>query len=446
MNAYSQSHGITTASEFGGCARARRGNNRTLTMQRSVRLWLASLWLGAAVCMTAAPAAFALGFRNPDQDARATAQGEAFVAQADNPSAVYYNPGGLTQLTGTQISGGGYFFFPDFSFDDGLNSEEMNTWSLSPHIYVASDLGMEKWRFGFGFNVPYGTAVDWGDHGALRYVVTTSQMQVYNFAPTAAYQINENVSVGAGVNIYHGRIHMKQRAFLSASLEDGRGDFQGDGQAVGATVGVLWKINKQNTVGVTYRSPFTIDFDGHAEVSRVPLFLGYDTSESSASARIEFPQQVVIGYAFRPIEKLKLEVDVEWTDWDTLDDVKLHSRNTFFDSDYNSSYILPMDWQASFFYEFGVQYDLTEEWALRAGYIYSENSVPSETFSAMVPDTNRHVFSVGVGYSTKRWGVDIAYQYVLGEDRTIRDSSYTSVNGKWEVHSQAVMFTATLKF
>jgi len=38
------------------------------------------------------------GFRLPDQDAFATAGGEAFAATADNASAIYYNPAGISQL------------------------------------------------------------------------------------------------------------------------------------------------------------------------------------------------------------------------------------------------------------------------------------------------------------------------------------------------------------
>src|SRR5664279_1080376 len=48
------------------------------------------------------------GFGLPDQDAFATARGEAFVATADNPSAIYYNPAGITQLKGNNLRGGIY--------------------------------------------------------------------------------------------------------------------------------------------------------------------------------------------------------------------------------------------------------------------------------------------------------------------------------------------------
>src|ERR1041384_3936651 len=52
--------------------------------------------LGCAVPLTG----FAFGIRVFDHDAFATARGDAFVATADNPSAIYYNPAGITQLEG----------------------------------------------------------------------------------------------------------------------------------------------------------------------------------------------------------------------------------------------------------------------------------------------------------------------------------------------------------
>jgi long-chain fatty acid transport protein len=44
---------------------------------------------------------YGLGFRIADQNAEATARGNAFTATADNPSAVFYNPAGITELSGT---------------------------------------------------------------------------------------------------------------------------------------------------------------------------------------------------------------------------------------------------------------------------------------------------------------------------------------------------------
>jgi len=57
------------------------------------------------------------GIEVPMQGARASGQADAFTAQADDPSAIFYNPAGLTQLRGTQISAGLYFLQPEFHLD-----------------------------------------------------------------------------------------------------------------------------------------------------------------------------------------------------------------------------------------------------------------------------------------------------------------------------------------
>lgn len=403
--------------------------------------------LAAATLLAVATASFGLGFRNPDQGARATGQGEAFVAQADDPSAVYYNPAGLAQLDGTHLMGGLNVMLRDYKFT-GATVETMDEPAFLPHFYAATDLGQPKLRFGFGMNVPFGTKVDWGDAGSLRYVVTESELMVANFAPAIAWQVNEHLSIGGAVNVYYGDTELKRLFPWWAALElppgalpDGVFRFEGDGVAVGGTIGLLWKINAQHSLGMVYRTPFSIDFDGTVGISLDPT-PGQLFRTAPAEATIDFPQSVAVGYAFRPMKQLKLEVDIEWTNWETLDDVVLRSSNALHGE------AIPFRWKNSFFYEFGVEYALNDQWVLRAGYIFSENTVPDETFSPTVPDSDRHVFSVGVGYATGRFGVDLVYQYSLSEDRTIRGGSVSSpfVDGLWETQAHALMLSVAARF
>src|SRR5436190_11527096 len=64
---------------------------------------------------------FALGIRLFDHDAFATARGDAFVATADNPSAIYYNPAGIAQLKGQQVRGA----LTTVSVDAGFESRSL---------------------------------------------------------------------------------------------------------------------------------------------------------------------------------------------------------------------------------------------------------------------------------------------------------------------------------
>ena len=72
--------------------------------------------LALAAIGLAAGNAPASGFRLADQDAEATARGEAFVATADNASAIYYNPAGITQISSNSLRGGlyGIYLSPTF--------------------------------------------------------------------------------------------------------------------------------------------------------------------------------------------------------------------------------------------------------------------------------------------------------------------------------------------
>jgi len=386
---------------------------------------------------------FGLGFRNPDQGARATGQGEAFVAQADDPSAVYYNPAGLVQMPGTQISGGGYALFSHVRLDGVAVDNSMDRFSVLPHFYVVTDLCQSNspWRFGLGVNVPFGNSANWGNglNAPFRYLVSKSSLSVMNFAPTVAYRVNECFSLGCSLNIYYVSTEMAQKipgSYFSQAT-DASFRFKGDGMGVGATLGALWKINERHSVGAVYRSPFSIDFKESATLRNPSV------GPSDANATIQFPQSVAFGYAYRPMPKLKLEVDADWTGWDALNNVHMHwSKGPL------NGYIIPFNWMDSWFYEFGAQYELNEHWTVRAGYIFSECSVPQSVFSPSIVDSDRHVLSAGIGYNTERFSVDVVYQCSLLVGRTINQAAsvFGNVNGEWSGDGHAVMVTTTFRF
>ncbi len=75
---------------------------------RQTCAWMTAVTILAALSV---PEAHAIGFLIPNQDATAIARGNAFAATADNPSAIYYNPAGITQIPGTDLQLGDLNYF-----------------------------------------------------------------------------------------------------------------------------------------------------------------------------------------------------------------------------------------------------------------------------------------------------------------------------------------------
>ena len=87
------------------------------------------------------PNAGALGFRIPNQDASAIARGNAFVATADDPSAIYYNPAGITQLEGQHIQAGSLLYlgiYGDYESPSGTSIHNHPEVLAAPTLHTPS--------------------------------------------------------------------------------------------------------------------------------------------------------------------------------------------------------------------------------------------------------------------------------------------------------------------
>src|SRR5450432_3757956 len=108
------------------------------------------------------------GFGLPDQDAFATARGEAFVATADNPSAIYYNPAGITQLESTQLRAGLYGVYldptyrpPESAPNSGNTYHLENQLAAVPQFFATHTLDGLPLSLGLGVYAPFGASATW---------------------------------------------------------------------------------------------------------------------------------------------------------------------------------------------------------------------------------------------------------------------------------------------
>src|SRR5262245_61999686 len=120
-----------------------------------------------AVLLSLQPtAALALGFRIPNQDPASTARGNAFTATADNPSAIYYNPAGITQLQGHNAQLGFHVISVNSTYNGpgGYKAESESEIQPVPQFYYTRTLEDSRWSYGLGVYAPFGLSIEWPDN------------------------------------------------------------------------------------------------------------------------------------------------------------------------------------------------------------------------------------------------------------------------------------------
>src|ERR1022692_2864804 len=374
---------------------------------------------------------YGLGFSIPNQDAEAIARGNAFIATANNPSAIYYNPAGITQLEGAQAQFGMHNLAINSEFqslDGTRHADTKSSIAPVPQFFCTYSPKDSQFSFGVGLYAPFGLSLEWPTDTPFSSLAIKGSLTYITFNPVVAWKVLPNLSIAAGPTINCTTINLSQGIGLSPGDEF---SFNGSGWDFGATAGLLWKPHEKWAVGVNYRSPTTINFEGSSRMK--PYAPGEGTS-----AELNFPQSAGLGVAYMPTPKWNFETYVTWTDWDTL------KGTTFKKPSGNIPFVL--NWQSSLMTGIGGTRYFNNGWFVSAGYFFSQNSTSEKNFNPVVPDTDLHVGSAGFGSKGKHWRFALSAQIISGAWRTISGSqpspiSGETADGKYKWFNQSVNFS-----
>jgi long-chain fatty acid transport protein len=393
----------------------------------------------------------AAGFRLPEQHAGAMGMASAFVGQADNPSAVWYNPAGITQLDGTQASGGIIGIYPALTHENENGTTDVSDRDihLPIHFYATHKLD-DRMAVGLGINNPFGLATDWDQTSSTRYVATFSKVVSTEVNPNIAYKLNDKLSVAFGVDYVYLRATLEKTAYVvlfpgPVVLGDHNFRLSGDGNGWGGNAAVKYDYSDTLNTGLSYRSRIKVDLDGTAELTSGPA-----ASSASGSTSITLPDLIQWGVSYRPFDGLILNADIEYTLWSTYDRIVVESSNPLFNATEEKQ------WNDVWCLRVGGQYNLSDQWKLRAGYLYDKNPVDESRFETRTPDSDRQAITIGTGYTSGNITVDMAYLYLRFNNRTINNSSAdddgnpftpdNALNGTYKSEAHLAGITVGYKF
>lgn len=358
---------------------------------------------------------FGAGFALYEGSARGNALGGALTGSADDPSALFYNPAGITQLEGVQVMGGATFIMPSTKVTTttaagSVTTEtEDNTW-IPPHLYATWGMNERVW-LGFGMYSRFGLGTEFDENWPGRYNSYKAVIQSLSFNPNLALKVNDQVSVAAGVSAMW--IDLDLRRKLPNPLVVGGPDLDfklcGDSIGYGFNVAGRWEPLEWLSFGAAYQGEVDQDIEGDATVSG---------RSGDASGDVALPAMVFLGTAVKPMDKVTVSLDAVYTGWSSYDEFALSLDPTLLGPD-KAEQVSLKDWDDVWRYALGVEYALNEAWTLRAGYTFDEEPGPDETADYLIPANDRNLYSLGAGYHWKEWTFDLSYTYLDIEDRTI---------------------------
>jgi long-chain fatty acid transport protein len=402
-----------------------------------------------ALPLLAVPAALhASGFAVESQGARAMGFAGAYVAQAADPSAIFYNAAGIGFLKGRHLYLAGAFatHATDFTGSGpypatGTVEKSDQGLGFLPAFYYSQQLG-ERAAIGVGFNRPFAIRSKWEDPDAFtgRYICTDCRIQSWSLNPTIAYKLADRFSVGAGVDVRLSTIEYARRMMAEPNPFPEPKDVaeltidSGTDIGVGFNVGILAQASEDLSFGLSYRHQVTIEHDAQARFTQI--LTGNSVVDAAVALALPPPQTSVVTFTYPGSIAAGValrrgywtfEADVQWMLWSSFDKVGLQfTDNPAFDSD------LAQDWADTWRGAFGVEYLIGDDWEVRGGYGYDHSPAPTETISPFIHDADRHTFGAGGSYKYEQIRIDFNARYVLLRGSSTLGISRYGYNGTYE--------------
>ena len=416
----------------------------------------------------------AQALRFQPQGVVAAGQGNAFSAQADDPSAIHYNPAALSQVKGVQGLFGTALLGGSIQARSASGAETHGDFAgviaFPPpgHSYVSANLaalglpGLSAVTVGLGVNSPFGLLTRYPADGPFNTAATSAALPLLAIKPTIAYQLADFLSVGVSADIYTfapflGQGHAEQKLVGAGVLGIPAGasvELNGKGTSAGATVSILVTPLRNDdgkprvSLGVIYRTQVVLPLSG-------ALLIG-GTKVADASTNLVLPQIVTGAVAVWPVRnsehEWKVEVDAEFVGWGSYRNLDVQLSN-------GTMIPQPAGWKNVPVVAVGTEYKwLDPSWlphwdvAVRSGYTRTENPVPAATFNPATISLSAHTLSVGVGFlckgpgrflglmpcgsdSTllpKAIGFDAAYQEWFYDSFSVAGNVNPTVNGSYD--------------
>ena len=411
----------------------------------------------------AAPAtALAGGFSLNEQSASAMGTANAgAAANPENATTVLFNPAGMSQLSGTNISFGAAVLDIDAEAKESSIRTSRNNPAVPvspashggdiadpavlPNFYLSHEIN-ESIDVGFGIHAPYGLAADYDNDFAGRFFADKTELTAIAFTPSIALNNGQGLSMGVGLNVLYAEGRLTRYQDISAQvgaaalgLEEPYADAEGDDVGMTFRVGFLYELTRTTQIGLTLQTGTELELEGDLQVSGITNPVNPTGPTLSASENIKvplaIPESATIGVRHQLTDDVTLLAGAtyaRWSRFEELDIVSTETGGAISGAPQEGAVIshVTEQWKNSWQVNAGAIWQASPEWALKAGYAWDESPV-DQYVTARIPSSDRHWLTLGAQWADAQsgWTVDLAVGTLLfTDDPQVNDRNYQHEN------------------
>ena len=408
-----------------------------------------------AISALAPATAFASGFELRESSAHA--QGTSYAgAAASNSDAgfLFYNPASLGGVETWDMSlnatglilGSSANFTGTTAAGTPAGGRTNPTGFISNAFVPAGDVRYrinDQFAVGLSLSSPWGESTKYPAGWTGRYYAMTTRLTSIDITPLISYQPIPEFTFAAGPQIQY------LNAELSEAIDfgtlgalngipgsvpggaDGMVQLHGNSWAAGYTLGAMWQLMPNLSLGASYRSTIhqtlqgseNFTYDGAGIGATINALTGA-FANSRGSASVPTPAVVMGGARYALDDRWTALAGVEYTNWSSFKQLVVTSDNPL-----NPTGLTVLNWKNTWFGSLGGEYRYDDQWTLRLGGAYDEAAAPSEFVEPRIPDANRYWVSGGFGYNW-RPGTDVnfAVSHLFTPHSTVNQSGLAPGN------------------
>lgn len=416
--------------------------------------------LSLALLAAASPAA-ASGFGLFQHGGRTTGQAGAFTARASDPSAVTFNPAGITRLEGFQLQGGLDFNNSNDSYSSSTGKfSSRHVINFPPSLY-ATWTGAEgnPWSFGLGLDSPMWNTFNWDP--ALfpgRLLERRLELRLFELHPVLAYDMGDGWSIAGGVRYLYGDMKFGQNfdgfvpaaTGLTGQVVEIVGDTDAKVDGIGYDLALHYAAPSWGW-GAVLRSAVEVSGSGDTNFAARDV-----AADVAARARLQFPNgggslsfdlplEARGGIWFAPYPELRLEADLALAFWSQSEGSRHEyvprfpaTGATLFQGDRNLEDTLSI--------RLAAEGDITDNFLLFGGLAFEPSPVDSPTPGFARGDAL--VYALGFSYEFPQISFDVGYSFHDHDNRGARfqEPENPTVSGTYEAHDQVWSASARWRF